>query len=251
MSRLTTLSQIGDRDSRAFLTGGRDHSRIYRKAARHSRIVRVLRLAIPGIVGIGCLGAFALFTLFDPWRDLDRVPTVAGVVVSGTKIIMQRPRLGGFTKDKRPYTVTARSAAQDITNPDLLELEDIHAVLTTLGQGDIDVVAHSGVYDGKAESMALHRSIVVKSSAYTVRLTQATVGVKTGHILSEQPAVVEMLQGTVNSNRLEVINSGEVIIFGNGVTMVIDNTDAANATDAASTSNVGSKGAIPAKAAAR
>jgi lipopolysaccharide export system protein LptC len=229
---LTTLSRIGDSDSRAYLTGGRDQGRIFRKAMRHSRIVRVLRLAIPVTVGIGCLGAFAVFSLFDPWRDLERAPSVAGVVISGTKIVMQRPRLGGFTKDKRPYTVTARSATQDITTPDVLELEDIRAVLTTADQGDVEVIAHSGVYDGKSEKMALKRSIVVKSSAYVARLLEATVGVKTGHVLSERPVQVEMLQGTVNSNRLEVINSGEVLIFDNGVTMLLD-SDNSNTTKAA------------------
>jgi len=230
--RLTVLSQIGDSDSRAYLTGGRDQTRIFRKAVRHSRIVRVLRVAIPAAVGIGCLGTAAVFTLLDPWRSLDRMPSVAGVVVSGTKIIMQRPRMGGFTNDKRPYTVTARSAAQDITKPDVLELEDIHAILTTAGQGDVEVTARSGVYDGKSEKMELTQSIVVKSSAYVARLTEATIGVKSGHVLSVRPVQVDMLQGTVNSNRLEVINSGEVLIFGDGVTMLL-NDDKSNTTKAA------------------
>lgn len=232
MRRLTTLSQIGDGSSRAYLTGGRDQGRIFRKAIRHSRIVRVLRVAIPVAVGVACLGTLAVFTVFDPFSGLERMPSVAGVVVSGTKIIMQRPKLGGFTKDKRPYTITARSAAQDITNPDVLELEDIRALMTTAAQGDVEVVAHSGVYDGKSERMALKQKVVVTSAAYVARLTEAMVAVKTGHVVSERPVQVDMLQGTINSNRLEVINSGEVLIFGDGVTMHL-NDDNPNTTKAA------------------
>ena len=36
--------------------------------------------------------------------------------------MMQRPLVNGYTKDKQPYSVTARTAAQDVTKPDTIEL---------------------------------------------------------------------------------------------------------------------------------
>jgi len=43
--------------------------------------------------------------------------------------------------------------------------------------------------------------------------------VRKGHISSDKPVEVKMTRGTLNANRLEVINSGEVIRFDGGVVM--------------------------------
>jgi lipopolysaccharide export system protein LptC len=168
---------------------------------------------------------FAAATLFDYMGELDRTSSSAGVVVSGTKITMRQPKLAGFTKDKRPYTVTARSAAQDVTNPDVLELDQVRAVLATPTQGEVEVVARGGIYDGKGEKLSLKDDIVVTSASYVARLKEAQVGVKSGHVVSEQPVEVDIMQGKINSNRLEVIDNGAVLLFDNGVTMLIEQDD--------------------------
>jgi lipopolysaccharide export system protein LptC len=41
-------------------------------------------------------------------------------------------------------------------------------------------------------------------------------------VVSEQPVEVKMLQGTVKANRLEVTESGAIIRFSGGVTLVIE-----------------------------
>ena len=69
--------------------------------------------------------------------------------MSGTKITMEAPRLAGFTRDARPYELTARAAAQDLTKPDMLELKDIHAKMEMQEQ-HVEIKAASGLYDTKA-----------------------------------------------------------------------------------------------------
>jgi hypothetical protein len=51
------------------------------------------------------------------------------ISLSSTKIIMELPRLNGFTTDSRPYELTARTAAQDLAKPDIMELNDISALV--------------------------------------------------------------------------------------------------------------------------
>ena len=71
----------------------------------------------------------------DPLRILARLPTAGGqLVISGTKITMESPKLTGFTKDSRAYELNARAAAQDITKPDIVELTDIRAKIEIEGQ---------------------------------------------------------------------------------------------------------------------
>jgi lipopolysaccharide export system protein LptC len=218
------VSYIDERGTRAYRAGGRtDGARMYRRAMRHSRNVRVLRLAIPLTIVLGGLAAIVVATFLDPLRALAKLPVdAAGLVVSGTKITMQQPRMAGFTKDSRPYVVTANTATQDLLNPDTLELQGIHAIMEMVDKTKFDLTAKSGIYDTKNEKLALQTDIVVVSTRYTAYLSQAQVNTKLGHVVSERPVVVRMLQGTINGNRMEMLNSGDVIRFERGVTMVVD-----------------------------
>lgn len=216
------MSQIEGR-RHDFVRSGRNNDHLFRAAKRHSRFVRVLRIGLPlGVVLSGAV-TIAVMTWLDPLRVLANLPVSSeGLVVSGSKITMQQPRLTGFTKDSRPYSVTARSAAQDIANPDKIELRDIRATMTARDRSNIDVAATEGFYDGKTEILTLRNNVVVTTPTYVVRLQQAVVGVKTGDVVSDQPVEVTMPQGKINANRLEVENSGEVLRFDGGVDMVID-----------------------------
>ena len=102
---------------------------MFRAAARHSRFVRLLRFAIPA--GIAAIVAIILVaTFFNPFHLIAAFPIDPGKIwLSGTKIVMQLPRLNGFTSDSRPYELTAREAAQDLTKPEVLELKDISALV--------------------------------------------------------------------------------------------------------------------------
>ena len=106
-----------------------DSERAFRSARRHSRVVRILRIAIPLAVVVGLTG-ISLITYFNPLRMLAKLPiNINDLVVSGTKITMEKPRLSGFTKDARAYEFTADAAAQDLTKPDIVELRNIRAKL--------------------------------------------------------------------------------------------------------------------------
>jgi lipopolysaccharide export system protein LptC len=206
-----------------------ERQRRFRSARRHSHAVRMLRIGLPVIVVIGGLGGYAAVKLLDPLRALARLPIdLQGVVISGSKIAMQAPRLDGYTQDKRHYTVVAKEAAQDITKPDLLELTAVHATVETADRGKFEVTGRDGLYDSKGEQLTLRNDILVVSQNYEVRLTEAVYSVRAGSIVSEKPVEVKMLQGTVKANRLEVVNSGEVIRFGGGVVLEMTETENAS-----------------------
>ena len=68
-------------------------------------------------------------SIFNPFRMLlPKLPLDMGnLVVSGTKITMESPHLSGFTPDQRPYEVWAKTATQDVTDPDHLDLKTLRA----------------------------------------------------------------------------------------------------------------------------
>src|SRR5215471_14923567 len=92
-----------------FVDEGNDRERVFRAAMRHSRMVRFYRGAIP-VSLIAIMATIAAAAYFKPLRPWAQLPVDPGkVVVSGTTITMERPKLGGFTRDGRPYDLTAKA----------------------------------------------------------------------------------------------------------------------------------------------
>ena len=208
---------------------GRGDSKLaFRSARRHSRAVRILRVAIPLAVVLGFTGIF-LITYFNPLRMLAKLPIdVGNLVVSGTKITMEHPRLSGFTGDARAYELSADAAKQDLTKPDLIELRNIRAKVQMQDKSTVEVSATAGIYDSKGETLKLDQNIVLSSSTgYRGRLSEAMIDIRKGNVVSERPVEVELLQGTLNANRLEISDSGDLVRFGGGVNMTLMLGDAA------------------------
>jgi lipopolysaccharide export system protein LptC len=197
-----------------------DKARRFRLAKRHSRHVHLLRIGIPVAVVVGS-AVLLLVTWFNPLRLLARLPSVGigDVVVSGTKIKMENPKLSGFTSDARRYDLTAGAAAQDLTRPGVIELQAINATVEVQASTPMKLTAANGLFDTKSEILSLDKDIVVTSSSYEGHLAEAVIDTKSGKVVSEKPVVVHMLNGTVNSNRLEIVEGGDLIRFDNGVTV--------------------------------
>ena len=53
------------------------------------------------------------------------------------------------------------------------------------------------------------------------------VDVRKGNVVSDQPVELEMLQGTLNANRLEIVDSGDLVRFHGGVDMMMMLNDTA------------------------
>ena len=196
--------------------------RAFRNAARHSRHVRFLRVAMPVMVAAGIV-AVSVSMWFSPARLLPKLPTggsLGSLGISGSKITMQLPRLEGYTRDARPYQMTAKTAAQDLLKPDNVELTDIHTKMETSDKAVVEMTAVSGLYHSKADQLILRERIIIITASYEGHLSEAVVDMRSGHIVSDKPVEVKLLNGILNANRLEV--EGEVIRFDGGVTLDMD-----------------------------
>jgi len=189
---------------------------------------------------------------FNPFRLIAAFPIDPGKVsLSGTKIVMELPRVNGFTNDARPYEMTARAAAQDITKPDLLELKDVSAHLDLKDGQHVNLTSINGLYNTKTEILKLNDHIVlIFSNGYEGRFSEATVNVATGNVVSDSPVEVKLLNGWLNANRLDVLEGGDLLRFGGGVEMML-NPDNPDSQPTGNTAPVQSAAGIPVRAAAR
>jgi lipopolysaccharide export system protein LptC len=207
-----------------YWTMGRNNAaRAFRAARRHSRLVRLLRVGLPVAIVVG-FGLQFLLSYFNPVRLLSKMPVDIGhLVVSGTKITMEKPRLAGFTHDARAYDLTAEDAAQDLTKPNLVELNKIHAKLQMQDESSVVLTANTGLYNSKLETLNLDKDIVLTSSTgYQGWLSEAAVDIRKGHVVSKHPVKVKLLQGTLDAKGVEIVNSGEEVRFVGGVNMTLN-----------------------------
>jgi lipopolysaccharide export system protein LptC len=227
MNSLTAVAEVSQRGAHILARSGRsDGVQAFRAAVRHSRHVRILRIAVPLSVVVVLVGGVAFTTLLKPLRALTGVPIdVGSLVVSGTKIMMQQPRLAGFTRDNRRYNMIAKAAAQDVTKPDLVELHGINATMEMKDGSVFETTAKDGVYNSKTEHLTLSQDIVVTSSSgYKAYLNEAVIDVRAGRIVSDKPVEVKTATWTINANGMDVAESGDLMRFDRGVfvTMLLE-----------------------------
>lgn len=194
----------------------------FARADRHSRRVRLLRIGIPIIVAVSMLVIVAA-SIFNPFRLLAQLPlSVGNLAVSGTQITMESPHLAGFTPDQRPYDLQAKTATQDITDPNHVDLHQLRAKVQMEDKSTVTMDALIGRFDTKSQILDLKDNIFLQSSTgYEARLSQAQVDIAKGTVASDQPVDVKLLNGTLKSNRLRITDNGALVVFDAGVSMVL------------------------------
>src|SRR3954452_19049057 len=201
-------------------------------AARHSRMVRILRVAVPAVVGLAMAGVVAI-SIFNPFRALmKQLPLdIDNIVVSGSKITMESPHMSGFSPDQRPYEVWAKTATQDLTDPDHVELNTLRAKILQEDRSTVTLDARTGLFDTKAQLLELRKDIFLQSSTgYEARLSQALLDIGKGTVTSEEPVDVKLLNGTLTADKLRITEKGALIRFEGHVVMnlTMDNPDPAS-----------------------
>jgi len=196
----------------------------FASAARHSRMVRVLRVAVPAAVVLA-MAVIVFVSVYNPFRILlPKIPIdMSNLVVSGTKITMESPHLAGFSTDQRPYEVWAKAAIQDLTDPDHVELKTLRAKVMMEDKSTVTMDARTGYFDSKSQLLDLRKDIFLQSSTgYEARMSQAYVDINKGTVTSDEHVDVKLLNGTLTADKLRILNSGEVVRFEGNVVMNLD-----------------------------
>jgi lipopolysaccharide export system protein LptC len=204
-------------------------------AARHSRLVRILRVAVPTAVGLAMAVVIGT-SVFNPFHMEIKTDNLSGnLVVSGSKITMETPHLTGYTPDQRPYDLVAKTATQDLTNPDHVELAILRATVLMEDRSTVTLKARTGLFDTKQQVLDLHKDILLTTSTgYEARLTQAHADLAKGTVTSDEHVEVKLTNGTLTSDRLRITDNGDVVRFEGNVVMNLVNLDGGDGASAKS-----------------
>jgi lipopolysaccharide export system protein LptC len=195
----------------------------FARAARHSLLVRVLRIAVPAAVLLAMAGIVVVSSVLNPFH-IPKLPVDMGnLIVSGTKVTMESPHLAGFSTDQRPYEMWAKAAIQDLTDPDHVELKTLRAKVLMEDKSTVTLDARTGYYDSKQQMLDLRKDIFLQTSTgYEARMSQAYVDINKGTVTSDEHVDVKLLNGTLTADKLRLFNGGEVVRFEGNVVMNLD-----------------------------
>lgn len=204
----------------------------FASAERHSQRVRLLKLALPlaALFGIGFFSA-ATFLV-----SADTAPVAAKpVTMTDGRIVMAKPKLEGFTADKRPYKMVAERAIQNGAKSGEVELQIITADLPFGKDATATLTADNGVLDNAASKLELTDNIIlVTSDGMTAKLSTAQIDIANSSVRSDKPVDIDMDGSRLTADSMKIMNGGKIMIFERRVRMNIAKGKLGGASDAVS-----------------
>ncbi|MFG1224357.1 hypothetical protein [Xanthobacter wiegelii] len=186
----------------------------FKQARRHSARVRWIKRLVPLTIIVAVIGIGAVSILSRLKLSIDLPFDIGHLTLSGSRLTMELPKLSGFTDDNRGYRITARTAVQDLTRPDVIELADIEARLELADKGWASVNARTGSFDSKKQFITLGDGVdLAMNGGYGGKLEDAQVDIKAGTIATAKPVVFTYLDGKLVADRLDVTDRGARALF--------------------------------------
>jgi lipopolysaccharide export system protein LptC len=199
-----------------------DQADAFALAERHSRRVRVLKVALPALAAALALG-FAVFSYVRSPIEV-AVNTTDSVFVDG-KLVMAKPQLEGVTKDNRPYEMLAERAIQEATAPGIIQLEAISAKLPLYDKEWVTIDAPGGTYDRDKNTLDMQNPFRIKTTnGLSATINSAFIDMGNSTLKTSDPVDI-VLNGTrLTAESMSVLEKGKLFVFDKKVRLVIDPT---------------------------
>ena len=168
--------------------GAADRARAlaFRRARRHSLLVKMLRVALP-VGAVGVTGFYAL-TLGVSWQLGTGRLNVGEVQLTADDLTMKNPKYFGVTKDGGRYEVRAKKAILEFNQEAPIKLIDIDGDLLQPNNVVTKLKAKHGLLDNAKSELELYDGIEIDASnGMKARMSRATVYSKEHRVVSKQP----------------------------------------------------------------
>ncbi len=214
---IDTTSTAARRESAGLGRSGQlDRSKAFKKARRHTWLVRSFKLTLPVLA----LFASSLYAVYGTWHISfdDKKVSVENIELSSDKLTMTKPRLEGVTKDNAQYVVEAATATQIVAHPDNVILDQIDATMTQPDGDWSKLTSNTGTFNTKTEKLLLKGDIrFFRKDGLKGRMTQASVNFRPQTVVSKHPVLIEMLNGHVTADTMELSAKNRIVKFNGQV----------------------------------
>lgn len=192
----------------------------YRLATRHSRRVRMLKIALPlAAVLIGAI--FAVVSIVRTYLPSDL--QVESATIEDGKIVMRNPAIAGRNDDGISYSMKAERALQDMKQPDVIELQNILAKMPVNEKTIAEVVATAGIYDRGRNLLEMVAPFTINlNTGLKAAFQSAHLDVNGGTMSTDKPVSIRARSASIVAQSLRMTDKGRVIVFEGKVVVDID-----------------------------
>jgi lipopolysaccharide export system protein LptC len=191
-----------------------ERARAFRSAARHSRLVALLRKGLPLFAVLVLASYFITSRLSVSVGVGDLTASIDGIEVADGNLRMTNPKLEGADKKNGKYRIGADYADQDMKAPNKIKLHAIKAELSTADGGWSRMNAVRGIFNNKTERLLMKDKIgIATSSGITGELKHATLDMKNQTLRSHQPVSFFLTRGSVKANALTFRSAESTLTF--------------------------------------
>ncbi len=206
---------------------GADRSRMFRKARRHTLLVKSMRLLLPTMT-LSAVGLFVASALSS--ANFSTAAAIQAVTrILPENLTMHNPHYDGFTGDGGTFEVRAATANQDLDKPKVIKLNGITGKMTDAKDVVTHLKATRGTFHTTRKRLNLYDGIDVTSDdGMKARLEQAVINVNRKIIVSKKASVISMPNAEVRSNMLKARLNEKIFDFSKQVrtTLTPDPEDA-------------------------
>jgi lipopolysaccharide export system protein LptC len=175
-----------------------------------------------GVVGLSVLAAFLLQSgFFENFVAAPEAPPE--VIETPTQISGTNSRISGIDKNNQPYIITSQKGLQDKDSSNLVHLETVTGVFHRANDKQINLASKSAIYDTKSKDMAMTGDVVFEDPGrYKAQMQKAHVNLDDKSLVSQSPVRVDMSNGTVEADSMEIMDNGKRSLFKGHVKAKMD-----------------------------
>ncbi|KAF2991098.1 hypothetical protein MJC1_01830 [Methylocystis sp. MJC1] len=213
----------GGRDRLAALTARRESAfpEALRHTARVTRLRRWILWGVGGTVGLVALGLVASSLRFLP-IDL----SLSRIALKGTRIVIETPKLVGYRKDGKPYEIRARVGVQDITTPELFNLDGLDVRVETEGVAPVVLTAAKALYSAKDDRADMSGGVAIfDKKNFDMRMESAAMDFRASMMTSDKPVTLKIDGGQVVADSVEFAQKERRASFSGNVRSVLYGED--------------------------
>lgn len=199
------------RSPEIFTDSGTSSANAYESAVRHSARVRRLKVALPLVAGAIALVFMAVSFVRAFLPEEFQLETAT---IEDGKIVMQNPAIAGRNRQNISYSMKAQRALQDIANPDIIALENIHAEMPVNETVVATVDARSGIYDRGANTLDMNAPFTISmNNGVNADFQSAYLDVNAGEMETKRPVAISMSGGSIIAQTLRMTDKGHIVTF--------------------------------------
>jgi lipopolysaccharide export system protein LptC len=193
--RLARTSRVLPRDSR--------REQEFRRARGHSKTVIALKISLPLMAAL-ILGLYALPSFLKMSIDHGRgTATVKSVTVAAGSLKMIEPHVRGVNDRGEPYDITADSATQAASSPEIMYLQVVRGKMTGADGKVSTLNAPDATNNNKTEEIAFGNGVTVThDGGMSAAFQSATAYMKAQTMISKTPVVVRLHESTINAENM-------------------------------------------------